>query len=75
MTKKSAPDFEKSLESLQKIVETMEAGELPLEKSLEQFEHGVKLIRECQSALQQAEQKVQILLKDKLVDFNHDESE
>lgn len=74
MTKKDQPNFEKSLEELQKIVDTMESGDLPLEKALEQFESGVKLIRECQKSLQAAEQKVQILLKDKLVDFDNDET-
>lgn len=74
MTKKEQPNFEKSLAELQKIVDVMESGDLPLEKALAQFESGVKLIRECQQSLQAAEQKVQILLKDKLVDFNNDDA-
>jgi exodeoxyribonuclease VII small subunit len=44
-------------------VEKMESGELTLEDSLKAFEEGVRLSRECQQALQQAEQKVRILLK------------
>ena len=40
----------------------MEDGELSLEDSLEAFEKGIKLTRECQSALRQAEQKVQVLM-------------
>lgn len=72
MTKKETPHFEQSLKSLQKIVEAMESGELSLEKSLAEFEKGVKLIRQCQKSLETAEQKVQILLKDQVVDFNHD---
>ncbi len=55
-------DFEKSLKNLEKLVETMESGELTLEKSLEAFEQGVRLTKECQQALQEAEQKVQILM-------------
>lgn len=74
MTKKDHPNFEKSLADLQKVVDVMESGDLPLEKALEQFEVGVKLIRECQKSLQAAEQKVQILLKDKLVDFDNDDA-
>ena len=66
MSKKAAPkapDFEKSLAELEQIVERMEAGELSLDESLKQFERGVALTRSCQEALQQAEQKVEILLK------------
>jgi exodeoxyribonuclease VII small subunit len=43
------------------MVEQMEDGELSLEESLKAFEQGVKLTRECQQALQEAEQKVQLL--------------
>jgi exodeoxyribonuclease VII small subunit len=63
-TKKSTPvDFEKSLEELEKLVEQMEKGELTLEESLRYFERGIELIRICQSALQLAEQKVQLLIE------------
>ncbi len=61
--KKTAPDFEQSLAELQTLVERLENGELSLEDSLVTFEQGIRLSRECQSALQQAEQKVQILLE------------
>lgn len=57
------PDFEKSLAELEHIVTRMEAGELSLDESLQQFERGVALARACQQALQTAEQKVEILLK------------
>lgn len=57
------PDFEKSLAELEQIVERMEQGELSLDESLQQFERGVALTRSCQQALQQAEQKVAILLR------------
>lgn len=61
--KKAAPDFEHSLAELQALVERLESGELSLEDSLTAFEQGIGLTRECQSALAQAEQKVQILLE------------
>ena len=64
MAKKSkTPDFESALHELESIVEHMEKGELTLEQSLQQFERGVLLTRTCQQSLQDAEQKVQILLK------------
>ncbi len=59
-----AIDFEKSLETLENIVETLEKGELPLENALKQFEQGIKLTRQCQKALSDAEQKVKILLEE-----------
>jgi exodeoxyribonuclease VII small subunit len=63
MARKKAPDFEHSLAELQTLVERLESGELSLEESLGAFEQGIRLTRECQSALSQAEQKVQILLE------------
>lgn len=65
MAKKTkAPDFESALRELEDIVARMEQGEISLEDSLRQFERGVYLTRTCQQALRDAEQKVQILLKD-----------
>ncbi|WNW12040.1 exodeoxyribonuclease VII small subunit [Pseudomonas sp. DTU_2021_1001937_2_SI_NGA_ILE_001] len=61
--KKAALDFEQSLAELQTLVERLENGELSLEDSLTAFEQGVRLTRECQGALAQAEQKVQMLLE------------
>ena len=58
-----APDFEASLAELESIVEKLEQGELSLEDSLKQFERGVQLTRVCQTALTQAEQNVEILLR------------
>lgn len=55
-------DFEKRLNRLEEIVEKMESGELSLEDSLKLFEEGVKLSRECNSQLNEAEQKVKLLL-------------
>ena len=54
-------DFEASLKELENIVEQMEQGEITLEQSLQNFERGIELTRACQKALQEAEQKVQIL--------------
>jgi exodeoxyribonuclease VII small subunit len=56
-------DFERSLAELEAIVEKLEQGELSLDESLRHFERGVQLTRVCQGALQQAEQKVEILLR------------
>ena len=61
MPKAKKIDFEASLGQLEQMVEQMEDGELSLEESLKAFEQGVKLTRECQQALQEAEQKVQLL--------------
>ena len=55
-------NFEEALETLEGLVEAMEEGELSLEESLKAFEQGIKLTRECQSALEKAEQKVQVLV-------------
>lgn len=63
MARKSAKfNFEDALENLEELVEAMEEGELSLEESLKAFEQGIKLTRECQAALEAAEQKVQLLV-------------
>ena len=59
----AASDFERSLAELEAIVEKLEHGDLSLDESLRHFERGVQLTRACQSALKQAEQKVEILLR------------
>jgi exodeoxyribonuclease VII small subunit len=59
---KQSIDFENALDQLEELVEDMENGDLTLEESLKAFEEGIKLTRECQSALSQAEQKVQMLI-------------
>ncbi len=56
--------FETSLEQLEHIVSRLESGDLPLEEALGEFERGVQLARAGQQKLQQAEQRVQILLSD-----------
>lgn len=55
--------FEASLEELELIVRQLEGGDLPLDRSLELFEQGVRLSRECQKRLDEAERKVEILLR------------
>jgi exodeoxyribonuclease VII small subunit len=55
-------DFEKKLTRLEEIVAKMESGDLSLEDSLKSFEEGVRLSRECNTQLSQAEQKVKLLL-------------
>jgi exodeoxyribonuclease VII small subunit len=55
--------FESSLEELEQIVRQLEGGDLPLDRSLELFEQGVRLSRECQKRLDEAERKVEILLR------------
>ncbi len=56
--------FEASLEALEQIVHELEGGDLPLEKSLELFEDGIRLSRQCQERLNQAERRIEILLRD-----------
>ncbi len=63
MSSKKSIDLEKSLAELEAIVEELESGDLPLEKAMQKFEQGIKLTRGCQSALKDAEQKVEILMK------------
>lgn len=57
--------FEESLTSLEEIVQQLESGELPLEKALELFEEGVVLARRCQSQLEEAERRVDLLLRER----------
>lgn len=57
-------DFEKSLQQLEALVEAMENGDLGLEESLQAFEKGVALTRACQAALDNAEQRVNLLLQE-----------
>jgi exodeoxyribonuclease VII small subunit len=55
------PCFEDSLAELQRIVHHLEEGDLGLEKSLLQFQEGIRLLRNCYRILEQAEQKIEIL--------------
>ena len=56
--------FEASLEALEQIVHELEGGDLPLERSLELFEDGIRLSRQCQERLNQAERRIEVLLRD-----------
>ena len=56
--------FEKSLTELEQIVVKLEDGDLPLEESLELFEKGIKLSRDCRERLSKAERRIEILMKD-----------
>lgn len=60
-SRKKPIDFEKSLNELEALVEDMEQGNLNLEESLKAFEKGIKITRDCQQALTEAEQKVELL--------------
>ena len=64
MSNAKPKNFETSLEELERIVRELEQGELTLEKSLELFERGVKLSRECQERLSQAERRIEMLTRD-----------
>ncbi len=63
--KEKEPGFEESLDALEKIVAQLESGDLPLERALEIFEDGVGLARRCQSQLEEAERKVEVLLRER----------
>ena len=70
--------LEKTLQSLEKLVEELESGDLPLEDAMKKFEEGIKLTRGAQAALKDAEQKVEVLLKsaggeESLEDFEPDD--
>lgn len=58
-----APGFEGQLATLERIVRELERGDLPLERSLEMFEQGVRLSRECQERLNEAERRIEVLLR------------
>jgi exodeoxyribonuclease VII small subunit len=77
MSAKKSINLEKALTDLEGIVEELESGDLPLEKAMQKFEEGIKLTRNCQAALKEAEQKVEILLQsaggDDLEEFEVDE--
>jgi len=72
-------DYEASITELESLVERLEQGDLSLEESLKLYESGVLLTRDCQEALSQAEQKVQLLFQQSdqanLVDFEGNSSD
>ncbi|MDG0969616.1 MAG: exodeoxyribonuclease VII small subunit [Porticoccaceae bacterium] len=64
MSKKAKPiDFEQQLENLEALVASLESGDLSLEESMQSFELGIKVARDCQKALKEAEQRVEILTR------------
>lgn len=63
MTDTNLKDFEKALQQLEKIVNSMESGELGLEDSLKQFEQGIILAKNCQDTLSNAETRVEQLIE------------
>ncbi len=64
MSKNPKPlNFEKQLKELEEVVANMEAGELTLEESLKAYEKGIRLTRECQAALDDAQQRIDILVE------------
>lgn len=60
-TRKKTPNFEQNLEELETLVTALESGGMSLEDSLKAFENGVRITRECQDALKDAELKVKVL--------------
>jgi len=63
-TEEAKIDFESALKELESLVSKMESGELSLDDSLKAFERGIELTRTCQSTLEAAELKIQMLTKD-----------
>ena len=66
--KKSNTNIESKLHELEKILEELETGELDLDDALKKFETGIKLSRECQKTLEEAELKIKVLMGDELKD-------
>lgn len=64
-TRKTETGFEESMHELERIVGRLETGELPLEQALELFEEGIGLARRCQQQLEEAERKVELLLRER----------
>ena len=59
----SSEKFEQSIQKLESLVKNLESGNLPLEEALTSFQEGVGLVKQCQTLLSQAEQKVDMLIK------------
>ncbi len=64
MTSPETPSFEAALKQLEEIVARLEKGELPLEESLKLYEEGIRLSRLCHAKLEEAEGRIEQLLKD-----------
>ena len=63
MPEETPPNFEAGLQQLEAIVKEMENGDLPLERAIELFERGMKLSDTCRKQLEEAETRVEVLLK------------
>ena len=68
--KKNAKSIESRLSELETILEELESGDLELDQALKKFEQGVKLSRECQKTLEDAELKIKILMDNELKETN-----
>ncbi len=66
----AGPSFERALAELESIVAAMEAGQMPLQESLDAYKRGVELLRQCRATLDAAEQQIRILESDELRDFD-----
>ena len=64
--KKNSKSIETRLSELEAILEELESGDLELDQALKKFEQGVKLSRECQKTLEDAELKIKILMDNEL---------
>lgn len=64
MAKKRSDQFEDALKRLQEVVEKLEKGDLPMEDAMDCFSEGIRLAQFCHKKLEEAENKVQMLLKD-----------
>ena len=70
LPKQQQPTFETALAELEKIVENMEAGQMPLEQSLAAYKRGAELLKFCQAALRDAQQQVKVLEDNVLKNFD-----
>ena len=73
MTEAQGVTFEAALKQLEEIVQRLERGELPLEESLKLYEEGIRLSRLCHAKLEEAEGKIELLMKDARGDLVLDE--
>ena len=74
MSAEETPTFEAALKQLEEIVQRLEKGELPLEESLVLYEQGIKLSRLCHGKLEEAEGRIELLMKDARGELMPDEA-
>ncbi|MDR9389537.1 MAG: exodeoxyribonuclease VII small subunit [Wenzhouxiangella sp.] len=67
-------DFEKAMADLEGLVKTLEAGDMPLAKALEDFEKGVRLVKQCQTHLDQAKAQVDALMAEQMNEQSNDQA-